>query len=97
MVGNNKSEWSRTCCTLMFDGWTVGRGRSITHFIVTSPNGTVFIKSVDTSWSLMMQVGEIGEENVVTYGASAHALAGRMLEEKRRHLFWSLCVAHCII
>lgn len=44
-----KSEWSKTGCTLMFNGWTDGRERLITNFLVNSPEGTVFIKSVGTS------------------------------------------------
>ena len=44
-----KSEWKRTGCTLMSDGWTDRKSRSLTNFLVNSPNGTVFIKSIDTS------------------------------------------------
>lgn len=43
----NVSEWSKTGCTLMSDGWTDARGRSITNFFVNSPKGILFIKSMD--------------------------------------------------
>ncbi|KAG5515997.1 hypothetical protein RHGRI_036889 [Rhododendron griersonianum] len=44
-----KSEWKKTGCSLMSDGWQDGCGRSITNFLVNSPKGTVFLKSLDTS------------------------------------------------
>ena len=68
-----------------------------------------FLGSVDASdkkkdatylFSLLDKVvEEVGEENVVqviTDNASAYKAAGKMLEQKRLHLFWTLCVAHCI-
>ena len=33
----------------MLDGWTDNRERSITNFLVNSPKGIVFLKSIDTS------------------------------------------------
>ncbi|XP_028067063.1 uncharacterized protein LOC114269894 [Camellia sinensis] len=93
----------------MSDGWTDGKSRSLTNFLVNSPSGTVFIKSIDTfgviksSMKLFEMldaiVNEIGEENVVqvvTGSASAYVGAGRLLEEKRTKLFWSPCAAHCL-
>ena len=104
-----KIEWKKNGCTLMCDGWTDGRGRSLTNFLVNSPRGTIFLKSIDTSDVIkdaikMFElldgvVEEIGEENVVqvvTDSASALVAAGHKLEEKRTKLFWSPCAAHCI-
>ncbi|XP_028806378.1 uncharacterized protein LOC114761216 [Neltuma alba] len=93
----------------MCDGWTNGKRRSLTNFLVNSPGGTVFLKSVDTSsvikdakqlFELLDNiVEEIGEDNVVqvvTDGASNLVATGKMLEEKRKKLFWSPCAAHCL-
>ncbi|KAL6584924.1 hypothetical protein OROMI_004213 [Orobanche minor] len=104
-----KKEWKKTGCTLMSDGWTDGKSRHLTNFLVNSPSGTVFLKSIDTSSMIKdgkklfemldSMIEEIGEENVVqvvTDSASAYVLAGRLLEEKRPRLFWSPCAAHCI-
>jgi len=44
-----KVEWEKWGYTLMCDGWTYGKGRSLTNFLVNSPSGTVFLKSIDTS------------------------------------------------
>ncbi|XP_027915185.1 uncharacterized protein LOC114174548 [Vigna unguiculata] len=104
-----KVEWEKWGCTLMCDGWTDGKGRSLTNLLVNSPSGTVFLKSIDTSnvikdakqmFELLDSViEEIGEDNVVQVvidGASNFVAAGKMLEEKRTKLFWSPCAAHCI-
>ncbi|XP_027907629.1 uncharacterized protein LOC114166942 [Vigna unguiculata] len=102
-----KVEWEKWGCTLMCDGWTDGKGRSLTNFLVNSPSGTLFLKSIDTSNVIkdakqmfeLLDSEEIGEDNVVqvvTDGASNFVAAGKMLEEKRTKLFWSLCAAHCL-
>ena len=44
-----KKEWRYCWCTLMINGWTDGKKKSKPSFLVNSPCGTVFIKSVDTS------------------------------------------------
>ncbi|KAJ8620417.1 hypothetical protein MRB53_028946 [Persea americana] len=44
-------------------------------------------------------VEEVGEENVVqviTENTASYKAAGKMLEEKRRNLFWTPCAAYCI-
>ncbi|XP_028093325.1 uncharacterized protein LOC114293451 [Camellia sinensis] len=104
-----RKEWKKTGCTIMSDGWTDGKSCSLANFLVNSPNGTVFIKSIDTSGVIKNSmklfemlddiVNEIGEENVVqvvTDSASAYVGAGRLLEVKRTKLFWFPCAAHCL-
>ena len=83
----------------MSDGWTDNRERSITNFLVNSPKGTIFLKSIDISdisknaenlfQLLDSLVQEIGEENVVqvaTDSALAYVSAGEKLMEKRRKM-----------
>ena len=104
-----KNEWKKIGCTLMLDGWTDNRERSITNFLVNSPKGTVFLKSIDTSdisknaknLFLLIDslVQEIREENVVqvvTNSASTYVSVGEKLMEKRRKIFWNPCATHCI-
>ncbi|CAN1825189.1 hypothetical protein LINPERHAP1_LOCUS31067 [Linum perenne] len=96
-------------CTIMSDGWTDTRRRSICNFLVNSPKGTVFVESIDTSsfsknaekvFEMLDNVVEkVGEENViqiVTDNAAAYKAAGTKLMEKRKHLFWTPCAAHCL-
>ena len=44
-----KESWSKTGCTIMSDGWTDQRSRTILNFLVACPKGTMFLKSVDAS------------------------------------------------
>ncbi|KAG4921316.1 hypothetical protein JHK85_050921 [Glycine max] len=72
-------------------------------------SGTMFLKSVDGSdfvktaekfFELLdVIVEEVGEENVVqvvTDNGSNYVLAGKLLEDKRKHIYWTPCAAHCI-
>ncbi|MQL86777.1 hypothetical protein Taro_019318, partial [Colocasia esculenta] len=101
--------WDEYGCTLMCDGWTGITRRSMINFLIYCKAGTVFWKSVDASgkvknadylFQLMDEmVQEIGEKRivqVVTDNAAAFKLAGQKLMEKREHLYWVPCSAHCI-
>ncbi|XP_057719937.1 uncharacterized protein LOC130934380 [Arachis stenosperma] len=93
----------------MSDAWTDKRQRSIINFLVNSPAGTMFLKSIDASdyvktgekvFELLDDVVEkIGKHNVVqvvTDNGSNYVLAGKLLMEKRPNLFWTPCAAHCL-
>ena len=44
-------------------------------------------------------VDEVGEENIVQVvidNEASFKVAGHLLMEKKSHLFWSPCIAHCI-
>ncbi|KAF7821211.1 hypothetical protein G2W53_026666 [Senna tora] len=70
--------------------------------------GTIFLKSIDasdvssinTDYKLLDKVVEdVGEEyvvQVVTDNELALKAAGKKLMEKRKHIYWTPCVAHCI-
>ncbi|KAI0528848.1 hypothetical protein KFK09_001391 [Dendrobium nobile] len=109
MVDDVKKTWIETGVTIMSDGWSDIRHRSIINFLVNNPYGTVFLKSVNASsfvkdaQLLFEMLDEVVEEvgdalvvQVVTDNASAYKAAGRMLMEKRPHLYWTPCAAHCI-
>jgi len=102
-------EWKRTGCTIMSDGWTDKKRRSICNFLVNSPKGTTFLYSLDTLdiskttdkvFKMLDDVVEyVGEENViqvVTDNAANFKAAGDLLMQKRERLYWTPCVAHCI-
>ena len=44
--------WKEYGCTMMSDGWTDRKGRSLINFLVNSPEGTLFYKSIDASESI---------------------------------------------
>jgi len=104
-----KESWSKTGCTIMSDGWTDGKSRTIINFLIACPKRTMFLKSGDASdqvkdAQLLFHlldgvVIEVGLENVVqiiTDNASNYVAAGRMLEEKHPTIWWTPCAAHCL-
>ncbi|XP_030959348.1 uncharacterized protein LOC115981337 [Quercus lobata] len=109
MLEEYKIEWKKTGCSIMSDGWSDKKRRSICNFLVNSPKGTIFLYSIDTSnisktaekvcQMLDEVVDRVGEENVVqlvTDNAANYKLAGEMLMQKRKCLFWTPCAAHCL-
>ncbi|RVW32132.1 Retrovirus-related Pol polyprotein from transposon TNT 1-94 [Vitis vinifera] len=75
IMEDHKKAWKQYGCSIMSDGWTDGKSRCLINFLVNSPVGTWFMKSIDASdtiknGELMFKyldevVEEIGEENVV--------------------------------
>ncbi|XP_058774187.1 uncharacterized protein LOC131648448 [Vicia villosa] len=109
IIEEHKLAWEKTGCTIMSDGWIDKRRRTILNFLVNSPKGTVFLKSIDASHITKTAdaifkmiddiVEDVGEKNVVqivTDNAANYKAAGTMLMEKRKKLYWTPCAAHCI-
>jgi hypothetical protein len=93
-----KNSWAKTGCTIMSDGWTDQRNRTIINFLIFCPQGTMFLKSVDASdrvkdGQLLFQlldevVEEVGVANVVqviTDNASNYVLAGNVTSPKIKY------------
>ncbi|XP_031476352.1 uncharacterized protein LOC116247983 [Nymphaea colorata] len=108
-ISELKLSWNTTGCSIMVDGWTDNNGRTLINFLAYCPKGTVFVRSVDAShiindpqllFELLSDVvEEVGEKNVVqviTENSANFSLAGSMLMEKRKNLFWTPCAAYCI-
>ena len=109
IMEDHKKYWKQYRCSIMLDGWTDGKSRCLINFLVNSPTGTWFMKSIDVSNTIKNEelmfkyldevVEEIGEENVVqviTDNASNYVNAEMRLMEKKRRLWWISCAAHCI-
>ncbi|KAK4284916.1 hypothetical protein QN277_001685 [Acacia crassicarpa] len=88
----------------MTDGWTDKRRRTTINFLVNSPKGTIFLKSVDASDiskttdkifkmidDVVKEVGEKHVIQVVMDNAASYKAAGEMLMEKRRD-----CIGHLV-
>ena len=101
--------WELTGCSVMSDGWTDMRGRTLLNFLVHCPRGTMFMRSVDASAHVKDAVllcglldefiQEIGPQHVVqviTDNAANYVAAGRMLMARYPTLLWTPCVAHCL-
>ena len=104
-----RASWEHTRCTVMSDGWTDQKGRTLLNFLVSCPKGTMFMKYVDASAHIKdacllcelldIFIQEIGPQNVVqviTDNAANYVAAGRLLMERYPTLFWTPCAAHCI-
>jgi hypothetical protein len=101
--------WTEFDCTLMSDGWTNRRGRHLINFLVNSATGTFFLESANASSEtadaqmlaalLEKRIDVIGRDKVVqivTDNGANFKAAGRLLERKIPHLFWTPCAAHCL-
>lgn len=110
-VDSMKKVFQHRGVTIMCDGWTDSINHThIMNFLVYCYKGTIFWKSVDASgvdsrntdyyFKLLDDVvEEVGEEfvvHVVTDNEAALKAAGHKLMEKRPHLYWSSCAAHCL-
>ncbi|XP_030509212.2 uncharacterized protein LOC115723888 [Cannabis sativa] len=109
IVEDIKQSWPLTGVSIISDGWSDIRNRGIINILVNNPKGTVFLKSIDgSSFSkdaprLFKMLDDVIEEigkhlvvQVVTDNASAYKAAGTLLMEKRKHLYWTPCAAHCL-
>ncbi|XP_031489093.2 uncharacterized protein LOC116256753 [Nymphaea colorata] len=72
-----KLSWKATGCSVMADGWTDIKNRTLVNFLVYCPLGTMFLKSVDLSDTPMTTdvlfelfdkaIQEVGPQNVVQF------------------------------
>ena len=101
--------WKKISCTLMADGWTNQKRRTLINFLVYCLKGIIFLKTVDVSdvsktvrllYQLFREIVlYIGVENIVhivTDNAANYVAAGKLLMEEFPSIFWSPCAAHCI-
>ena len=90
LMKNHKEDCAKYGCSIMADGWTDKRGRTLINFLANCPRGTMFVESVDASsyskdgqklFELLDKfVEKVGKENVVqviTDSAAANVLAGK--------------------
>ena len=109
LVESQCRHWAEVECTLMADGWTDTRHRSLINFLVYCPRGMVFVKLVEASdivkstrnlFKLLNEVVTwVGPKNIVhmvTDNASNYVSAGKLLCEKYKTISWSPCAAHCL-
>lgn len=108
-LSEHKASWAVTGCSILADSWQDTQSRNLIDVWVSCPRGMYFVCSIDATdvvedapciFKLLDRVVEdMGEENVVqviTQNTPNYQAAGKMLEEKRRNLFWTPCAAYCI-
>ncbi|XXG77329.1 hypothetical protein AAC387_Pa08g1502 [Persea americana] len=104
-----KSCWSETGCSIMADGWTDERQRTLINFLVYCPKGVMFLKSVDTSPiiknsdalfkifdEIVLLVGPNNIVQFITDNDATYKAAGKRVAEKYGTFYWTACAAHCI-
>ncbi|XP_031280662.1 uncharacterized protein LOC116139133 [Pistacia vera] len=109
IVDNYKSIWQEVGCTLMVYGWTNTCHRSLINFLIYSPKGVYFIKSVEASdvvkdaftlfklfKEMALWVGPNNIVHVVTDNGANFKAARRMLSEKYENITSSPYAAHCL-
>ncbi|XP_028108499.1 uncharacterized protein LOC114307307 [Camellia sinensis] len=106
LMKNHKEDCAKYGCSIMADGWTDKRGRTLINFLVNCPRGTMFVESVDASsyskdgqklFKLLDKfVEKVGKENAVQVIIDSAATNVRFLEAKYEHLYWTPCAAHCL-
>ncbi|MBA0738622.1 hypothetical protein Gogos_011954, partial [Gossypium gossypioides] len=94
----------------MCDGWKETRNQHIINFLIYNRRGAIFKKSIDASsvtsrtaeyyFNIMdKMVDEIGKEFIFQFVTDNEAMikvGGKMLMQKRMHLYCSACFAHCL-
>ena len=49
LVDSYREAWAKVGCTIMGDGWTDNRQRTLINFMVYCPQGISFVKSINAS------------------------------------------------
>ena len=99
LVDSYHEIWAKVGCTIMDDGWTNNRQRTLINFFVYYPEGISFVKSVDTldiindANNLFMLfdeviewVGPLNVVHIVTNNATNYVAAGRLISHKHKHI-----------
>ncbi|RWR76250.1 hypothetical protein CKAN_00468400 [Cinnamomum micranthum f. kanehirae] len=49
LMKGHRDDWVKYGCSIMMDGWTDKKGRTLLNFLVNCPKGTMFVESIDAS------------------------------------------------
>ncbi|RVW58026.1 hypothetical protein CK203_114209 [Vitis vinifera] len=83
LMKDHMVEWGKNGCSIMSDGWTDRKERTLVNFLVNCSKGTMFMQSIDAS--SMIKTGEkmfelldkwveqVGEENVIQVISDNHS------------------------
>ncbi|KAK9993540.1 hypothetical protein SO802_023243 [Lithocarpus litseifolius] len=109
IVDSHRSYSANISCTIMADGWTYTRYKTLINFLVYCPKGIIFIHFVDT-FNLVKDainlsnlfdeiVNWVGPANIVHLvidNTTNYVAARRIFCGKYRNISWLPCVAHCL-
>jgi hypothetical protein len=102
-----RSSWTSTGVSIISDGWTDTKRRSLVNVIASSPMGAMFLREEDCSSKvkdskfiadiLISNIEQVGPANVVQViidNAFVCEAAGLIIESRYHHIFWSPCIVH---
>ncbi|RWR88532.1 hypothetical protein CKAN_01754700 [Cinnamomum micranthum f. kanehirae] len=88
LMKDHWEEWARNGCSMMVDGWTDKKGRTLLNFLVNCPKGTMFVESIDASRyskdtektfqlidKFVEHIGEVNVVQIVRDNVATNALA----------------------
>ncbi|GAV56877.1 LOW QUALITY PROTEIN: DUF659 domain-containing protein, partial [Cephalotus follicularis] len=84
LMDDHKEDWAKYGCSIMSNGWTDKKQRTLINFLVNCPRRTMF-EMLDNF------VQRIKPKNVVQVVTNR-----RLLESKYQHLYWTPYAAHCM-
>eukprot|EP00253_Pinus_taeda_P002946 PITA_02946 len=104
-----KASWPTFGVSVVFDGWIDPAQRPLIDFMVSSLNGPVFLKAVDTLGEykdaqymgelfikLIEDVGVDSCVEIITDNAPVCKAAGMIVEAKYPQVFWTPCIVHSL-
>nr|GEY69404.1 putative transcription factor/ chromatin remodeling BED-type(Zn) family [Tanacetum cinerariifolium] len=109
LLKKQEKEWAQNDCSVMTDGWTDRKRRSIMNFCVNSRECTTFLSFVECSKEYHIGqfifdyvdkgIEDVGPQNViqvVTDDAANNMVATQLLVNKRPSIFWTSYASHTI-
>ncbi|KAH7282851.1 hypothetical protein KP509_35G050100 [Ceratopteris richardii] len=106
-----RATWEKYGCSILCDGWSDMRKRSVYNIMVSSCKGTMFLRAIPAHAPGTVVTGEfifshvkkaiedVGSRNViqvVTDNGSNCVAMGRMLEEEYPKITWTPCASHSL-
>ena len=101
--------WADVGVSIVSDGWTNVRNQHLINILGVSSTGAVFLGAHDSSSVmassqniadiLLKTIDEVGPTNVIqviTDNAANCKGAGKIIERKYTHIFWSGCLVHTL-
>ena len=103
------ASWPTSGVSIVSDGWTDPARHPIINFMVSSLNGPVFLKAVDTLGEykdaqfmgelFIRVVEEVGVDScvqIITDNAPVCKAASMIVEAKYPQVFWTPCIVHSL-
>ncbi|GMP23841.1 hypothetical protein CsSME_00001300 [Camellia sinensis var. sinensis] len=98
LMKEHKEDWAKYGCSRMCDGWTDRKHRTLINFL--SIDASSYSKDANKIFNLLDKFVDKLEKlmwsKLSPDSAAANVLAGKFLEAKRPHLYWTPCAAHCL-